>query len=146
MADADLSMPINEINHFIPPYLDDFDIAIGSRETAGARRYNEPFYRHWGGRFINLLIRMLALPDLQDTQCGFKCFRAEVAMDLFNLQTLDGFAFDVEVLFLARQRAYRIIEVPVNWYYNPESKVHLVKDTFRMIADIWTIRRRHNML
>jgi dolichyl-phosphate beta-glucosyltransferase len=146
MADADLSMPIVELNHFIPPQLNDFDIAIGSREAPGARRYNEPFYRHWGGRLINAIIRLLALPGLQDTQCGFKCFRAEVAKDLFDLQTLDGFAFDVEVLFLARRRAYRIVEVPLNWYFDPESKVHLVKDTLRMILDIWTIRRKHYML
>jgi len=146
MADADLSMPIAELNHFIPPQLSDFDIAIGSREAPGARRYDEPFYRHWGGRLINAIIRLMALPGLHDTQCGFKCFRAEVAKDLFSLQTLDGFAFDVEVLFLARRRSYHIVEVPVNWYFDPESKVHLIKDTLRMILDIWTIRQKHYML
>lgn len=146
MADADLSMPIEELNHFLPPRLTDFDIAIGSREAPGSRRYNEPYYRHWGGRLINAIIRLLTLPGLQDTQCGFKCFRAEIAEDLFELQTLDGFAFDVEVLYLARRRGYHIVEIPVNWYFNPESKVHLINDTLRMIADIWTIRHRDYML
>ena len=75
MCDADLSMPIEEVKRFLPPALPDLDVAIGSREVPGARRYNEPMHRHLGGRFINLLIRMLILPGLQDTQCGFKCFR-----------------------------------------------------------------------
>jgi len=74
MCDADLSMPVEEIVKFIPPTLQDFDIAIASREAKGAVRYNEPSYRHWGGRGINFLIQTLILPGLNDTQCGFKCF------------------------------------------------------------------------
>ena len=91
MCDADLSMPIEEVNKFLPPSLSGFDVAIGSREVRGAVRYHEPFYRHFGGRFINYIIRLFILPDLQDTQCGFKCFRAEVADDLFLGQ---GLLFD----------------------------------------------------
>ena len=89
MCDADLSMPVSEIPRFLPPQLVDYDIAIASREAPGAVRYNEPAYRHLGGRLINLMIRLLALPDLQDTQCGFKCLRDAVAEDLFGSLSSD---------------------------------------------------------
>jgi dolichyl-phosphate beta-glucosyltransferase len=140
MCDADLSMPIEEVNRFLPPSLSDFDVAIGSREVHGAVRYNEPLHRHLGGRLINLLIRFLILPKLQDTQCGFKCFRAEVAEDLFRRQTLQGWSFDIELLFLAYRRGYRVVEIPVDWYYRAESKVSAVRDALRMIDDIFRIR------
>lgn len=140
MCDADLSMPIEEVNRFLPPALPDLDVAIGSREVQGARRYNEPMHRHLGGRFINLIIRLLILPKLQDTQCGFKCFRASVAQDLFQQQTLNGWSFDVELLFVAYRRGYRVVEVPVDWYYRSESKVSALPDAMRMIADIFRIR------
>jgi dolichyl-phosphate beta-glucosyltransferase len=147
MCDADLSMPIEEVNNFLPPNLSGFDIAIGSREVSGAVRYNEPFYRHFGGRFINYLIRVLILPQLQDTQCGFKCFRAEVAEDLFGRQLLNGWSFDVEVLYLAERAGYKIAEIPVNWYYRTESKVSALPDAMRMIGDIFQIRAnmRHGL-
>lgn len=141
MADADLSMPIAEVNRFLPPQLNGYDIAIGSREAAGSIRYDEPQYRHFGGRLINLLIRLLALPGLYDTQCGFKCFRAEIADDLFHNQTMTGWSFDIELLYIARLRGYRVVEIPIPWYYRTESKVHVVKDSLRMIADILLIRR-----
>ena len=141
MCDADLSMPITEIGKFIPPALKGYDIVIASREAPGSIRYNEPIYRHLGGRGINLVIRLLALPGLQDSQCGFKCFTARAADDLFRVQTLDGWSFDIELLFVARMRGYRLIEVPIHWYFQSESKIHAVRDAFRMIGDIFTIRR-----
>jgi glycosyltransferase involved in cell wall biosynthesis len=141
MCDADLSMPIEEINRFLPPILDAFDIAIGSREAPGSVRYNEPAYRHLGGRAINLAIRWLALPGLHDSQCGFKCFRAAMAEDLFRRQTLPGWSFDIELLYIARMRGYRVVEVPIDWYFNPESKLSVVKDAIRMVLDILLIRR-----
>ncbi len=104
MCDADLSMPVEDINRFIPPALTDFDVAIASREAQGAVRYNEPAFRHFVGRIFNTMIRVLALPDLNDTQCGFKCFRSSVVQDVFKQQTLPGWSFDVEILFIARQR------------------------------------------
>jgi dolichyl-phosphate beta-glucosyltransferase len=140
MCDADLSMPIDEVNRFLPPALDDFDVAIGSREVKGARRFDEPIHRHWGGRFINLAIRLLMLPGLRDTQCGFKCFRAPVALDLFKRQTMDGWSFDIELLFIAARRGYRLVEVPVDWYYKVESKVSAVRDAMRMLRDMLRIR------
>jgi len=139
MCDADLSMPIEETVKFLAPDIADFDIVIASREAPGSVRYNEPRYRHLGGRLINLIIRLLILPGLQDTQCGFKCFRAEAANDLFKRQTLMGWSFDIELLFIARRHGYRIIEVPIDWYYRPESKVNAVRDAMRMIRDIFQI-------
>ncbi len=140
MCDADFSMPIAEINHFLPPILDQFDIAIASREAPGAVRYNEPAYRHLVGRIFNAMIRFLTLPGLQDTQCGFKCFRDLVAEDLFRHQTISGWSFDVEVLYIARQRGYRILELPIPWYFNPESHISVIKDSVRMAFDLLTIR------
>jgi hypothetical protein len=141
MCDADLSMPIEEINRFFPPALDDFELAIASREAPGAIRYNEPSYRHLGGRMINLMIRSLVLPGLQDTQCGFKCFHGSVVHDLFNSLTLPGWSFDIELLYVARLRGYRLVEVPISWYFNAESKVNPLRDALRMGADVMAIRR-----
>jgi glycosyltransferase involved in cell wall biosynthesis len=139
MCDADLSMPIVEVNRFLPPSIGNFDIAIGSREAAGAIRYDEPAYRHFGGRGINLVIRLLALPGTRDTQCGFKMFRAPIAEDLFRYQTLNNWSFDIELLFIARKREYRIVELPIPWYFNPETKLNPFKDAIRMGLDILTI-------
>ena len=140
MCDADLSMPVDEISKFIPPAANDLDIAIASREAKGSKRYNEPPYRHLGGRGINYIIQALILPGLNDTQCGFKCFRAEVANDIFKSQTLSGWSFDIELLYIARRRGYRVREIPIDWYYHPETKVSALRDALRMIADIFRIR------
>ncbi len=141
MCDADLSMPVDQINRFLSPALRDFDVAIGSREAPGAVRFHEPMHRHLGGRFLNLLIRLFVLPGLQDTQCGFKCFTAQAAEKLFHSQTLDGWSFDIEILFLARRMGYQIVEIPIPWYFNPESKLNLTKDALKMSLDILKIRR-----
>jgi dolichyl-phosphate beta-glucosyltransferase len=145
MCDADLSMPVAEIPRFLPPRLVDFDIAIASREAPGAVRYNEPAYRHLGGRLINWMIRLLALPDLQDTQCGFKCLRDSVAEDLFGSLSLTGWSFDVEMLYLARLKGYCIVELPIPWYFNADSKINPFKDPLKMGLDIlqmrWKVRR-----
>jgi glycosyltransferase involved in cell wall biosynthesis len=139
ICDADLSMPIEEMQKFLPPVLNDFDIAIASREAPGAVRYNEPSYRHWGGRAINLAIRILILPGLNDTQCGFKCFRAEAAKKIFSQQTLLGWSFDIEILYLARKKRMTIKEIPVQWYFDADSKVSAVRDALRMLSDIFRI-------
>jgi dolichyl-phosphate beta-glucosyltransferase len=140
MCDVDFSMPVTEINRFLPPALENYDVAIASREAPGAVRYHEPNYRHIIGRIYNFLIRSIALPGLQDTQCGFKCFRAAVVEELFPLQTLTGWSFDVEVLFIARRRGYEVIEVPIPWYFDSESKIRVARDALRMATDLFTIR------
>lgn len=141
MCDADLSMPVEEISKFLPPQLNGFDIAIASREAPGSVRYNEPYYRHFTGRVFNTLIRLLVLPGLQDTQCGFKCVRARVARDIFPYQTLTGWAFDVELLYIARHHKYQIVEIPIDWFFNADSKISVVRDSWRMFMDLFRIRR-----
>ena len=141
LCDADLSMPIAEINKFLPPVLNDTDIAIASREVSGAVRYDEPHYRHLTGRVFNNLIRLLVLPDLQDTQCGFKCFRAEVAEDVFRYQTLPGWSFDVEILYIAQQKGYCIREIPIHWHFKADTKISILQDSWQMFLDLLTIRR-----
>jgi glycosyltransferase involved in cell wall biosynthesis len=139
--DVDLSMPISEVNRFIPPILPNVDVAIASREAPGAVRYHEPVYRHFVGRGFNLLVRLIALPGLQDSQCGFKCFRGAAADEIFPLQTTGGWTFDVEVLFIARQHGYKVVEVPIAWYYDGQSKMRVGQASIQMFIDLWTIRR-----
>ena len=141
ICDADLSMPIEEVAKFLPPMLKDAPVAIGSREAPGARRFNEPAYRHIQGRVFSNLVKLFALPGFEDTQCGFKCFSAQAAADLFGVQVFDGMSFDVEVLYIASRRGYRIVEVPIDWYYRAESRVNPLSDPLRMLRDILTIRR-----
>jgi dolichyl-phosphate beta-glucosyltransferase len=140
-CDVDFSMPITEIPKFLPPHLQNVQIAIASREAKGAIRYDEPFHRHIIGRVFNMLVWILALPGINDTQCGFKCFSAEVTEALFPLQSIHGWTFDVEILAIARQLGFKIIEVPVPWYYQPQSKVNVVKDFMRTLKELFKVRK-----
>lgn len=139
-GDADLSMPISEVNRFLPPSIPDPAVVIGSREAPGARRYNEPEMRHLSGRVFNSLVRWIALPGLQDTQCGFKLFRADAAEDVFRRLTVFGWTFDVEALFIARLHGYPIVELGVPWYYNADTKVRMASDAWKMARDLVKIR------
>jgi len=141
MCDADLSMPIEEISRFLPPDGGSHDIVIASREAPGAVRYNEPGFRHWGGRGVNLMIRLFAIPGIHDTQCGFKMFSFDAAQNLFNLQTLNNWSFDIEILFIALRRGYKIKEIPIPWYFNPDTKLSPLKDALQMAIDIAVIHR-----
>jgi len=143
LCDADLSVPIQQVERLLPPRVPDADIAIGSREAQGAVRFGEPTQRHLMGRIYNELVRRLTVPGLDDTQCGFKCFRSGPATELFDLQTMDGFAFDVEVLYLAWKRGLSIIETGVDWYYRENSKVRTIRDSSIMTLDLVKIRWRH---
>ncbi|MBN1564851.1 MAG: glycosyltransferase family 2 protein, partial [Anaerolineae bacterium] len=141
ICDADLSMPIEEVDKFLPPQLEHYDIAIASREAPGAVRYNEPWYRHLMGRVFNTIVRLFAIPGLQDTQCGFKMFRGDIAEKIFPLQTMDGWSFDVEVLYAARLWGYDIIEVPINWYYGENTRISPLQDSIDMFVEVFKIRR-----
>jgi len=141
ICDADLSMPIEQVLRFIPPQIASPAVVIASREAPGAVRYGEPPYRHLIGRVFNSIVRLMALPGLQDTQCGFKCIRGDIAAEIFPLQTLEGMSFDVEVLFIARRKGYVIQEVPIDWYFDADSRVRLVQDSLRMFWDLIDIRR-----
>ncbi len=140
ICDADLSMPIEEIGRFLPPHSPDYDIAIASREVPGAERFGEPSYRHLIGRVFNFIVRMVTLPGIRDTQCGFKCFRAAVVEDVFPAQTIQGWTFDVELLFIAIQRGYTVLEIPIPWYYDAGSRVRILRDSVIMFLDLFRIR------
>jgi dolichyl-phosphate beta-glucosyltransferase len=150
-SDADLATPLSYFDSLRQTLQEGNDIAIGSREGAGARRIGEPPYRHVMGRVFNGLVRVLVVPGIHDTQCGFKLFRADVARDLLRRARLYRgggtvvagprvTAFDVELLAIARQRGYRIASVPVVWTYGEGSKVRPARDTWhnmRDVLDVW---------
>ncbi len=143
ICDADLSMPIEEIAKFLPPQQEPggYDVAIASREIAGAVRHNEPFYRHLMGRVFNYVVRKLIIPGIEDTQCGFKMFTQAAAAQVFPHQTIDGWGFDPEVLYVSHIRGMHMIEVPINWYYMAESRINPLVDTINMVRDVLRIRR-----
>lgn len=140
LCDADLSMPIHELPRFLDTVPRECDIAIGSREGTAARRVGEPFYRHAMGRVFNALVRKSVLPAIHDTQCGFKMFTAQAADAVFSAVTIPGWAFDIEVLAIARTQGWRIREMPIEWHYGAESRIAPVRDSYRMLHDLWRIR------
>jgi dolichyl-phosphate beta-glucosyltransferase len=142
ICDADLSMPLEELTKFLPPRLENADVAIGSREGHGARRIGEPLLRHLAGRAFNYAVQHLMVQGIEDTQCGFKMFSARAVESIFPLVGTDGWAFDVEVLYIARQQGLRIVEVPIEWHYRRESRLSLVRDGAAMLGDLLRIRRR----
>lgn len=149
-SDADLATPLGYMRDLRAALADGCDAAIGSREGKDARRLGEPVYRHLMGRVFNGLVRLLLVPGVHDTQCGFKLFRAEVARDLLGRSRLyrDGTAtitgprvtaFDVELLTIARRRGYRICPVPVVWSYGAGSKVRPARDTWNNLQDVLSV-------
>ena len=142
MSDADLAVPIEDVNDFVPPKLPahSFDVAIASRELSGAKRNGEPGYRHLMGRVFNLLVRVMAVPGVQDTQCGFKCFTREAARLVFPLQRIDGWGFDVEILHIAAHQHLHMLEVPVNWFYGQNSRIRPIESTISMVKELLLIR------
>jgi dolichyl-phosphate beta-glucosyltransferase len=142
LCDADLSMPMRELSRFVNKTARECDIAIGSREGETARRVGEPFYRHAMGRVFNTLVRQTVLPDIHDTQCGFKMFTAHAARSVFSATTIDGWAFDIEALVIARTQGWRIRQVPIEWHYGADSRVRAFRDSYRMLRDLWAIRAR----
>jgi glycosyltransferase involved in cell wall biosynthesis len=149
-SDADLATPLPYLAELRAALAAGCDVAIGSREGAGARRFGEPAYRHVMGRVFNGLVRLLLVPGVHDTQCGFKLFRAEVARALLRRSRLyrDGgqiisgprvTAFDVELLTIARLNGYRICPVPVIWSYGEGSKVRPARDTWHNVRDVFEV-------
>ena len=155
-SDADLATPLPYLSELRAALAGGCDIAIGSREGAGATRFGEPPYRHLMGRVFNGLVRLLLVPGVHDTQCGFKLFRTVVARDLLSRsrlyrdagQVISGprvTAFDVELLTIARLNGYRICPVPVVWSYGEGSKVRPARDTWhnvRDLLDVWIAAKR----
>ncbi|MEN6372278.1 MAG: dolichyl-phosphate beta-glucosyltransferase [Armatimonadota bacterium] len=140
-TDADHATPIQELPAFLSALDSGFEIAIGSRAVSGAVRVvHQPFYREIGGRALNLLIRMFAVPGIKDTQCGFKLFTREAARSIFSRSIIDRFSFDVEALYLARCSGYKIAELPVHWSDRANSRVNPLWDGLKMLSDIAKIR------
>jgi len=138
-ADADSSSPIWQAEKLLQA-ADEKTVVIGSRYVSGSLiKIKQPFYRIFGSRIMNLFIRIILLPDIKDTQCGFKLFRGEVARELFAAARVDGFAFDVEILLLAVPR-YKVVEVPVAWRHVEESRVSPGRDAARMLWDVLKLR------
>lgn len=151
-TDVDLSVGIEEL----PKLLNwvenqEYDIAIASREGKGAKRINEPLPRHIMGRVFNILVQIVILPGINDTQCGFKLFKSDAIKKIFTKTLLYSASdpeikggkvsgFDVEMLFVARLLGYRIKEVPVLWTYGEQSKVHKLKDSYYNAKDVFRVR------
>jgi len=143
VSDVDLSTPLTEWIK-LAERLPSHPVAIGSRGLGEELvRLKQPFHRRLLGKAGNLLVRLLAVPGIRDTQCGFKLFRGDVARDLFREARIDGFAYDMEILFLARRRGFSIAEVPVLWFNSLESKVSVVRDSLRTLWDLLRLRFLH---
>jgi dolichyl-phosphate beta-glucosyltransferase len=140
MCDADLSMPIAGIAPFVASVPADYDIAIATREGAASLRVGEPNHRHILGRVFNWLVQATLFSEFADTQCGFKMFSAAAAEAVFPLTTIDGWAFDIEVLVIAKQQEWRLGEVPIEWHYRDRSQVSPLRDPFTMARDVLKIR------
>ena len=143
-SDADLSTPIYEINKLLPYFDEDYDICIGSRALKDELiKEHQPWYREFMGKTFNKIVQILVLKGIEDTQCGFKAFTKEAAKKIFTNTEIDGFAFDVEALFLASKYNYKVKEIAVEWYNDERSKVDPIRDSIKMLGEIMKIRRIH---
>lgn len=148
-TDFDQATPIQEVEKLLP-YFPQYDIVIGSRQLPGAKREKEPFYRHLMGLVFNIAVQVIAVSGIWDTQAGFKCFKNDVAKELFNKLKVYGrggkvqgalvTAFDVELLFIAKKHGYKIKEVPIIWHHVATSRVNPIKDSLRMLRDVIKVR------
>lgn len=144
LSDADLSTPISELEKFLPIARSGCPIIIGSRSIEGAHiAVRQPFYREFMGKVFNRLVRIFLLNGFADTQCGFKLFRRDAANDIAQRLKIEGFAFDVEALYLASKRGYKVREVPVTWLNSSASSLDPITDSCRMLADIFRIKWMH---
>jgi dolichyl-phosphate beta-glucosyltransferase len=141
ICDADLSMPIEEISKFLPPNHKGADVLIATREGNEAKRIGEPYRRHLMGRILNFIVKLTAVGEFEDTQCGFKMFTRKAAEDLFQVQQMNGIGFDVELIYVALRRGYNVIDVPITWYYDPDSRMRLIQDSLNILREIWEIRQ-----
>jgi dolichyl-phosphate beta-glucosyltransferase len=144
-SDADNKTPISEFDKIAELLSAGHDVVIGSRGVRGSRiERAQPLYRRLGSKGFALFMHAaVGLRGIVDTQCGFKFFRAEVAQELFRRQQIDGYMYDVEILFLAEQLGYRILEVPVRWRDDGDSRLQLVSGNIRNVRDILSVRWRH---
>lgn len=143
LCDADLSTPIEDYSR-LRGVLERSPIVVGSRAVEGSRiTRHQPWYRELMGKTFNLLVRTMIVSGLRDTQCGFKLLRGEVARQLFAELSVDRFAYDVELIWLARRRGLAVAEVGVTWHDSPASRVHPLRDSWSMLRDLVRMRWRH---
>ena len=146
-ADADMSTPIEELDQVRQALAAGADMVIGSRAmTASEIEKRQPWWRERAGRLFGGFVRTVLLPQIADSQCGFKFFSHTAAQQIFSRQKLTGWAFDVELLYLARRLGYQIIQVPVHWVDDPDSNVQMLRDGPRMLLDVVRIRLLHRGL
>ena len=146
-CDADGATPFREVCRLFAALGAGYDVAIGSRDAPGARVVvPQPWYRRLLGTLMRVFVRRVVVGGFRDTQCGFKLFRGQVARDIFSRQVLNGFGFDVEVLFLARRLGYSVCEVPIEWHDQPGSKVDPLRSPLKMLAELVRIRWLHRHL
>lgn len=140
-SDADLSTPIEEIDKFSAYLREGYDVAIGSRGLKESDiQVHQPWYREMMGKAFNILVRLLSIRDFKDTQCGFKCFTREAALEICKRQRMERFSFDVEMLYIAKKLGYKVKEVPVRWVNEPETRVKAIRDSANMFFDLLRIR------
>jgi dolichyl-phosphate beta-glucosyltransferase len=144
LTDADLSTPIEELDRLLPLIVGGrYDVVIGSRALEASKILKkQPWWRQGMGKIFNRIVKLLVLDDFNDTQCGFKLFSGKVARSLFKYARVNRFAYDVEILAMAKNNGYRISEVPVRWINSPESKVNPIFDSIQMLFDLIKIRMR----
>jgi len=141
-VDADYKTPIEEMTRLLPWLADGFDLVIGSRGVASSRvERAQRWYRRWGSRgFAVLMHTIVGLPDITDTQCGFKFFTRRAANDIFSRAHIDGYMCDVEFLYLANQLGYRVKEVGIRWSDDGDSRLELVRGNIRNVMDLVRVR------
>lgn len=145
LCDADMSTPIEGEKKLFAAINKGYDIAIGSRSIKGADiRLHQPFYREYMGKIFNGLVRLFVLKGIIDTQCGFKLMKKAPGKEIAKRLKIERFAFDVELLYLARRKGYSIKEVPVVWINSPASRVNPIRDSYNMLKDLLFIKRLHN--
>lgn len=143
LTDADLSTPIEDLER-LEPHLESAQLVMGSRAVEGSEIVErQPLYRELMGKTFNRLIRLLGVRGIRDTQCGFKLLEGDAARSLFARLTIDRFAYDVELVWLARRRGYELREVGVRWENSEDSRVHPVRDSLSMLRDVVRFRLRH---
>lgn len=140
-ADADNSTPIEEVARLMAELGRGHGIAIGSRAAEGAVEENKSRLRHLVSSILRGVVRVVSGVQVKDTQCGFKLFSRQAALELFSKQQVSGFSFDLELLYLARKFNVKVAEVPVRWYDAPGSKVNPVSDSLKFLRDLVRIRR-----
>ncbi|MBU1119046.1 glycosyltransferase family 2 protein [Patescibacteria group bacterium] len=140
--DADNATKLSEMDHFWKYFNQGYDVVIGSRALAQSKiTQKQPFYRRWLGKSGNLLIRMVLIPGIHDTQCGFKAFTSKAYDDIFSRLTIFGWGFDMEVLAIARHKGYNVKEEPVTWHDIGESRVEPIKAALNTLKELYIIRK-----